>query len=192
MSIPGWGTCTISFNTPPVRSDLEYPHFAIWGTWGTGLCKLAWGHTAIKVVSLEIPSETKSLSARWPKPSQLQCCKAFMEAWTHSFIQCLNPYSLLRSLSPDFPGGASGKRICLPMQSTKRYRLDPWMGRPPGGWKMTAHFGISSWKVLWAEQTGRLHTVHGAVKGWMWLSLHMLSSPPSTFQLRSFHYYQHF
>ena len=48
-------------------------------------------------------------------------------------------------------------------------------GEDPLEKEMATHSNILAWRILWAEEPGRLHTVHGVTKSqtWLkWLSMH--------------------
>ena len=66
--------------------------------------------------------------------------------------------ALPSKLPGHFPGGASGKRICLTVQEMQ----ETWV--PSLGWEdplkkgMAAHSSILAWKILWTEKPGGLQS----------------------------------
>ena len=50
-----------------------------------------------------------------------------------------------------FLGGGSGKEPACQCRRRKRYRLEPWVGRSPGGMQAT-HSGILAWRISWTQK----------------------------------------
>ena len=50
-----------------------------------------------------------------------------------------------------FLGGGSGKEPACQCRRHKRYRLEPWVGRSPGGMQAT-HSGILAWRISWTQK----------------------------------------
>ena len=57
-----------------------------------------------------------------------------------------------------FPGGARGKRPCLPVQETERYEFNPWVRKIPLEEGVAAHSSILARKIPWTEEPGRLNS----------------------------------
>ena len=61
------------------------------------------------------------------------------------------------------------------MQGGKRCRFDPWVRKIPSRRKMATHSSIFAWKILWTEESHRVHTVHWVTKSQTcsWAHMHM-------------------
>ena len=55
-----------------------------------------------------------------------------------------------------FPGGASGKETCLPMQETQEMQVQFLGWEDPLEEEMATHFSILAWKISWTEYPGGL------------------------------------
>ena len=53
-----------------------------------------------------------------------------------------------------FPGGASGKEICLPVQETQEARVWSQGRKDPLEKEVATHSSILAWKIPWAEEPG--------------------------------------
>ena len=64
-----------------------------------------------------------------------------------------------------FPGGTSGKEPSCQFRRQRTYTLVRSLGQEDPLEKGMALYSSSlAWRILWAEQPGRLHTVHGITK----------------------------
>ena len=62
-------------------------------------------------------------------------------------------------MSMDFPGGASGKRTCLPGKGdTRDSGSIPGLGRCLDEGKAT-HSSILAWRISWTEEPGGLQSI---------------------------------
>ena len=58
-------------------------------------------------------------------------------------------------------------KICLPIQ---KLGVQSLVGEDLLEKEVATHFSILAWEILWTEEPGGLHTVHGVEKRWTQLS----------------------
>ena len=68
-----------------------------------------------------------------------------------------------------FPGGTSGKEICLPLQEKQEMWVDRWVKKIPWRRKIATHSSILAWENPWTRGAWQA-TVHGVSKSQTWQS----------------------
>ena len=68
-------------------------------------------------------------------------------------------FSFCCHLNNCFPGGACGKRTCLPMQKTQEMQVQSLSQKDPLEEDLATHSSILPWRILWTEETDRLQSI---------------------------------
>ena len=87
---------------------------------------------------------------------------------------CPQPWPLCAGLAKaDIPHGMINKWWHGPSQSqpgaAKRLPFKSFGPGHPRPHNLSSHFSILAWRIPWAEEPGKLHTVHGVTKNRTWL-----------------------
>ena len=107
-----------------------------------------------------LPSTAQDISPVWPQDPH--CLKPRFIILT-SYLQGLG-----------FSGGSIGKESACQMQETQETQARSLGREDPLKKEMATHSSVLAWKIPWAEEHGKLHTVHGVAR----VGHNLVTKPP--------------